>query len=158
MLPANERLEAGDTARFERDDRLEHQAQLSAVDRVLQLGAELVTRADRGMHAGVEHGEAGLSVRLGHVHRDVGIADDLLRVAAGVAGAGDSDGGRTGDRVLADHVGHAEVPDEALGHGARLSEIGHVLGEDREFVAAEASHEIAVAHEPADPIGHRDEK
>ena len=48
---------------------------------MLELGAELVAGADRGVHARVEDGEAGLAVRLGHVHRDVGVAHELLRIA-----------------------------------------------------------------------------
>ena len=80
VLPAHERLEPGDASRLERHDRLVDEAQLPEVDRVLEIVAQLVTGPDRGMHGRVEDREAGLAIRLGHVHRHVGVTDQLLRI------------------------------------------------------------------------------
>ena len=144
---------------FERDDRLVDEAQLAELDGALELRPELVALADRGVHARVEDREAGLAVGLGHVHRDVGVADDVRRDLGGVAGARDPDA--RGDR---------DVAGPPIRYGARSSrtsrsaiaigalEVGRVLGQDRELVAAEAGHEVALADRPGDPLGDRDEQ
>ena len=125
---------------------------------MLQLGPELVAGPDRGMHARVEDREARLPVRLGHVHRHVGVAHDLLRVSAGVLGTGDADAGADGDGLLVDHVRHAEVPHQSLGHGAGPAQVGCVIGQDRELVAAQPRDQVALPNESGDPIGDRDQQ
>ena len=54
------------------------------------------------MHAGVEDREPALAVGLGHVHRDVGVADQVLGPAHRVTGAGDPDARGDDDRPIVD--------------------------------------------------------
>ena len=158
MLPANERLDAGQTSRVEAHDGLVDDAQLLQLDSSLELRAELVALADDGVHARIEDGEAGLAVGLGQIHRDVGVADDIGRVLAGVAGAGDADAGGDRDVVVADQVRRAELAGQPLGHGARAAQVGGVLGQDGELVAAQAGDQVALAHRVRDALGDRDQE
>ena len=94
------------------------------------------------VHARVEDGEPALAVGLGHVHRDVGVADEVRRPVDGVTRAGDADARGDDDRAVGDQVGRPELDDQPFGHRARAGEVGLVLGQDREFVAAEARDEV----------------
>ena len=86
VVPADERLDPGHRAGRERHDRLVDDAELAELDGRLELRAELVPLADRGVHARVEHREAGLAVGLGQVHRHVGVADEVGGGLAAVDG------------------------------------------------------------------------
>ena len=125
---------------------------------MLQLGTELVSCADGRVHARVEDRKARLSIRLRHVHRDVGVADNLLRVATGVAGAGDPDAGGDGHGLAAEHVRHPEVAHEPFRHGARAPQVGQIAGKDGELVATQPCDEVTLPDEPPDSIGDRDEE
>ena len=159
MVPAHERLDAGQAAGPQVDDRLEHQGELVEVGGALEVDAELVALAHRLVHPRVEDREAGLAVGLGHVHRDVGVAHEVRRPGDRVAGAGDAD--RRGRPRHACRRGctarGARRPGARPWMRARLSD-GLVLDEDRELVAAEPGHEVALADEALDPLGHRDEE
>ena len=54
---------------------------------------------------------------------------------------------------LADDVRRPQLADEALGHRQRPLEVRRVVGQDRELVAAEASDEVAVPDGGGDPLG-----
>ena len=114
--------------------------------------------ADRRVHAGVEDREAGLAIRLRHVHRDIGVADDVGRELGGVPGAGDPDASRDGDLAICDHVRLAQLADQPLRHRLGTLQVGRIGRQDRELIAAETSHEVAVAHRRRDPLGDRDQK
>ena len=122
VLPADERLDAGQ-APSQVDDRLIDESQWPSSTASLELGAELVALADRGVHARVEDREAGLAVGLGHVHRDVGVADDVGGTLRRIASARDADAGRDRDGLLADHVRRSEFAGEPLGHRKRALEV-----------------------------------
>ena len=111
-----------------------------------------------GVHARVEDGEAGLPVRLRHVHREVGVADDVGGRLTGAVSAGDADADGDDDVVTVDEVGRPELAHEAFGHRHRAPQVGGVVGEDRELVAAEAGHEIRLADRPGDALGDADEE
>ena len=111
--------------------------------------------ADGGVHARVEDGEAGLAVRLGHVHRDVGVAHD-------VGGALGRRRGALAMPMLALTVtwwspiryGRPKLAGQPLGHGQRPLQVGGVLGEDRELIATKACDEVAVADRVGEPFRH----
>ena len=101
VLPADQRLEAGDLAAGEGDDRLVVEAQLVAFDALAQLALDLEPAQRPGPHLGVEELAAGAAPFLGPVHRRVGVADQHVGVGrlAG-RGAGDGDAEAGGDEVL----------------------------------------------------------
>ena len=77
---------------------LEHQAQLTGADRALQVRAQhhpvdRLLVLDR-----VVDGHRGLAAVLGPVHRDVGVAEHLLRAGAAGPALRDPDAGAAGDR------------------------------------------------------------
>ena len=55
--------------------------------------------------------------------------------------------------VVADDVRHPQLAGQPLGHGQRALEVGRVVGEDRELVAAQAGDEVAGADRVGDPLG-----
>ena len=90
VLPADQRLEAGDLAGAQADHRLVVERELVAVERVAQLAFDLEPAHRAGPHLGVEEDAAGAAAFLGPVHRRVGVADQQL----GVGGCAARRGGR----------------------------------------------------------------
>ena len=159
MLPAHERLEPGDAPGLERDDRLVDEPQLAEVDRVLELGSELVAGADRRRACpGRRRRSPALPLALAMYIATSALRTISARSPTGVAGAGDADAGGDRDGVLADDVRHAQVAHQPLGHRPRSAEVRLVIGQDGELVAAEPRDEVALAHEAADPLGHGDQQ
>ncbi len=158
VVPAHERLDAGQTAGPQVHDRLEHQGELVEVGGALQVDAELVTLAHGLVHAGVEDREPGLAVGLGHVHRHVGVAHEVRRAGDRVAGAGDPDRRGHHDVLVAEDVGRPELVDEAGRHRAGATERRLVLDQDGELVAAEAGDQVALADQALDALGDRDQE
>ena len=79
MIPAQQRLEAGDRAAAELGERLVMDLELLAADGQSEIGLELAALAQRLVHRRfVEAGEAA-ALRLGAVERHVGILDEVAR-------------------------------------------------------------------------------
>ena len=64
----------------EADDRLVVDLELVQLERVLELGLQLEPFDDALVHRRLEDAVAALAVALRHVHRDVGVSEQLLRV------------------------------------------------------------------------------
>ena len=79
MLPAHERLEADRALGRERDDRLVDEPQLVALEGPPQVGLELEHGHRPRVHGVVEDLVAVAPLRLGPVHRGVGVAQQVLR-------------------------------------------------------------------------------
>ena len=99
MLPAHERLEAGDAAAAELHDRLVAHDELAALQAELELGLELHAPGHGLVHRGREELEVARALALGLVHGQVGVAQQPLRALADVAGPaavvdGDADASR----------------------------------------------------------------
>ena len=96
VLPADQRLEPGDLAAAQADDRLVVEDQLVAFERVAQLALDLEPAQGAGPHLGVEELAARAAAFLGPVHGGVGVADQQVgaRPARGRGpGDGDADAG-----------------------------------------------------------------
>ncbi len=143
--PADEGLVADRRAGAQVDDRLEVEAQLAARDRDGQPGPELELVHRCLVHRRLEHLEAALAPALGQVHRDVGVADEV--VGRPVVGAGDgyADAGPHGEAVPAAVERLAEHPKDPLGDACRDRGIAVVRERDDELVAAEPGRRVAVA-------------
>ena len=141
---------------IERDDRLEVQRQLLALDGESELLLEAMALEHRGPHAGVEDREAALAAGLGYVHGDVGVADQLLR--AQVAAVADGDARAHINR-------HALGPDrhrirEGIHDPARDRDRGglgvtRLLDHHCELVAAQARRAVLGTQAALQAPGHR---
>jgi hypothetical protein len=80
VLPAHERLHADDAPRLEVDERLVAQRELLLAHRPAQFVGQRDAIAHLDVHLGMERGRLRLALALGHVHGDVGVAEQLLVV------------------------------------------------------------------------------
>ena len=110
VVPAHQRLDAEQFALGEVDDRLVLEEELAALERQVDVLLEAQPLAQLLLHARLEHHEARLAGRLRVVHRDVGVAQQLLGVVARLR-EGDADAGRD--------VGVAAVELQRLVEGTR---------------------------------------
>ena len=110
MIPAHQRLDAEQLPLRQVDDRLELEEELVALERAIDVLLEAQPLAQLLLHARLEHDEARLAGCLRVVHRDVGVAQQLLGVVAGL---------REGDADAGGHVGVAAVEQQRLVEGAR---------------------------------------
>ena len=80
VLPAHQRLDADSRPLASSDDRLVVEHELLALDGALQVREQLEPLEHRCLHARFEDLVAALAVRLGDVHRDVGVAQQSVGV------------------------------------------------------------------------------
>ena len=59
------------------EDGLEHEEELAALQRTVEIHVELHAVGDRVAHFGLEHDETVLAAGLGAIERDVGVAQEL---------------------------------------------------------------------------------
>ena len=138
VVPAQERLDRDDAVGVEVEHRLVDEVELVLVDR----GAQLLDE-DHALERGVDHAvlvDAVLAAAgvLGGVHRDVGVAQQRLGALGVGGGERDADAGAGGDAVLAERDRAGERVEQALGRALGVREVGDVLEQDGELVAAQA--------------------
>ncbi len=78
MIPAQQRLEAGDGAIFEPHDRLEIDLHFAAIERPPQIGFERQTIGAEGPHRRSEHFDAIAADALAVARRDFGIVQHVF--------------------------------------------------------------------------------
>ena len=84
VVPAHQRFGPDDLLRAQLHDRLIHHRQFATIHCLAQIGLQLDAVQHGRMHAAfVQHG-ARLAARLGMIHRDVGVAQHLVRSLAGL--------------------------------------------------------------------------
>ena len=153
MLPAHERLHAGQAAGREIDLRLIVQAHLAALDRGAQLGRDRDTVADLDVERVAVEAEAVAAVFLGAIEREVGVDHEGVGRRDLGPIEGDADARRDAHLVAVDQEG----PRQKLVDRARQrirGDVVHVRLQHREFVAAEARDRIALAHGAGDALRH----
>ncbi len=74
MLPANQRFKSDDVPRIEVDYRLIMHAQFFRENRSSKVGFEFESCDDCDVHLVLELLDAVLALRLGEIHREVGVA------------------------------------------------------------------------------------
>jgi hypothetical protein len=79
-LPAAQRLEGGDVRADGAHDRLEDDLQRLVLDRPSEVGLQIEACEHVAVHLHVEDGVARRALRLGAVHRHVGVPDQLVRI------------------------------------------------------------------------------
>ena len=146
MLPAQQRLDAGDMHTREIEHRLVHQEELAVGEHAPQVHLELEPSKDLGLHLGREHSRAVAAVALGPVQRDVGVAQQLA--GRGAVAARDADAGRHGQRRVLERgkpERFAQHVVQPFGHELGTGSQRHTLGQHDELVAAETADGVAVA-------------
>ena len=152
--PARERLAAEQRARAERDDRLVLEEELAVGQRAADVGLEAQALAQRLLHVRLEHDVAILAGGFGVVHRDVGVAQQILGCALGrrerhAHADADLDVG------LPDHERHAERFDQLGGGPLDIRQPVDAFEQDGELVARQPRHGIGGAHGADQPLRHR---
>jgi hypothetical protein len=93
MVPAHQRLQLGDEARVEVDDRLEVEPELLLAHGRAHLGLQPQALGGEGVHLRLEQPVLAFAALLGVVHGDVGAAQQVLGVAPPVVAGRDPDAG-----------------------------------------------------------------
>ena len=157
VVPADQRLDADDPAAGEHDDRLVGDGQVAAADASAELRRQRVAFDDRAVHRRIEDLRPALAVRLGAVHRHVGVAQDLVDRGAR-PGRGDAGAAADDDLGAVDLERQLERGDDPMGDGQRLRDRRAADREQRELVAAEAGDHVARPELFGDPFGDGDEQ
>ena len=145
MVPAHERLDAGDLARVQEHDRLIAKNELLALDRVAQIGLELEPLHRFGVHARFVAAVLPLPALLRDVHRHVGVAQQIARRVIRVRD-GDADARGREHFLPLEMEGVLHELEHALDHSHGRIVVRRILDEDRELVAAEARDRVGRAH------------
>ena len=142
MVPAQQRLVADGTAIGQRHDGLVVRHELVADQRVAQVALHVQQRQRLASQAVVEHGGAMAATVLGVVHRRVGVAQQLLRLAVMRAGQGDADGGGGEDLLDAQPERRLQRTDDAVGDLGSGGRVVHVFQQHRELIAAQSGNHV----------------
>ena len=153
MVPARQRLDADDLFAARIHDRLVGGGEPVVLDGVEQVAFEELAVGQVGVHRRVVDAGAVAAFVLGAIERHVGVAQNVGGVAGAAVDRRNADRGADDDVVAADHVGRADRGDDAAGDRLQRIGIGLAMGDDGEFVAAEARHQILAAHDAAQPLG-----
>ena len=128
----------------------------SSAATVAKLGAQadldLVAALDVGVHRLGEDAEAVAAGRLGAVHGDVGLAQQLGGLGDLLGGEHRADADSDPRLAVADDEGLADDVDDPL---AQAADVGLALGadlDDGEFVAADAGDGVGLAQQRAQPL------
>ena len=145
MMPAHQRLEAGDLA-ADMGLRLVMQIEFLARDRAAQVLLQRAPLAQLLVHRQLEEAHRAARFRFGAEQRGVGIGEQRDRVGAVLREYGDADGQADPRRIAVDLDIVVERRTEALGEP--LGNFGLRAGrrDDGELVAADAGQEGALAH------------
>ena len=141
MLPADERLGGHDAAGIDVDDRLIVQHELVVGDAPFQICFQLLALDERLVHRRHEYLVGVLAAGLGHVHGDVGVAEQILdrRVVVGdrhsCAGAGHH-------LAVVDHHRRPHRAGDPLHDAAGVDLVDVAPEQHRELVTAEPGGEV----------------
>ncbi len=147
MLPAHERLDAGELAGVDVELGLVVQHELALANRARQLGQQLEARRVVAVELLVVHGmrQPGL---LGHVHGDIGALQQRVDVAAVRGEARHADAGLDVERQAIGLERQLQRGEDALeGLVEVVRGLRQLPDEDAELVAAEARDGVAAAQD-----------
>lgn len=156
VAPAHQRLRRNDRAGRQVNDRLVVRDQLAPEDSSLKVDLELEAFEDRRVHARLERLVTPLAGALCAVHRQVGVAKQV--VAAAILAGRDADARRDVDLLALDFERSPQLGQNALGHQLGSPRRADVLEQDRELVAAEARRRIGWPQAATQSARHEDEQ
>ena len=105
MPPAHQRLAAGDAVVREADAGLVVDLQRLVGDRLAQIHFQFAARLDLGVHVGLEEAIGPAARRLGGIHRQIGVLENLVEIDAVLGRQRDADAGVRGQLVAETFVG-----------------------------------------------------
>src|SRR3990172_2389860 len=149
--PADERFDAGHPTARHVDDRLVVEDELVRRDGALEGLGERMPLLDGRRHLGLEEDDPVLAPGLRRVHRDVGVAEELVGGAGARMTAGDADA----DVRVRRSACHRDLPervDESVGNPPGQRHLGRVPQEDGKLVAADTGREVARPEHRLDPL------
>ena len=156
MLPAHQRLEAGDRPRFgDAHQRLVIENVLAPLDAGPDLGEKRHALLDLIAHEGLEDHEAIAAGILGLMQRDFGVAQEAggAAIVFGVKRRADAGADRQLLAVVLARIAQ-QVP-EPLGGRHQIAEVRQVGDDDGELVAAQPRHDIGAAIDGQQLLGHK---
>ena len=156
VLPADQRLDPVGGHVAEVEGGLVDEEELAFGERLAQVHLELHAVLHGVLHPALEHDEAVLAVPLGAVHRDVRVAQELLRGVA--VSRRDPDARGHGDAVLLvlpELEGVLERVEQALGDQFGAGVQRELLGDHHELVPAEAPERVGPADHAVQARGDR---
>jgi hypothetical protein len=104
VVPAHQRLEAGDPASLQVDDRLIIELKITPRDRLAQVEFQASAQFGLQSHLRLEETVDAASVLLGAIHREVGLLQQRRRVAVSAVEDRNADAGAYIDLVASDEV------------------------------------------------------
>ncbi len=155
--PAQQRLRAHDPPGGKLHLRLVVQQQLAARHAVAQVGLRLHRVARPGAHLLGEEAPGVAPRRLGAVHREVGVAQQVVLVGAVARVDGHADGGADRHLLALAHQRRAHRSDHPSGQDLCVLRAAHAGLQDRELVAAEPRHRVAGLHQAGEALARGDE-
>ncbi len=115
MVPAHQRLEAADLVAGEVDERLIVELEFAVEHRLAQVEFEAAARLHLRVHLRLEEVIGAAAFALGAIERHVGVAQELIGLAAVGGRNGDAEAGADDD-LMAEHVeGLRDRFDDAAG-------------------------------------------
>src|SRR5216684_1308861 len=154
MLPAHQRLRAGDLAGRQRHHRLVVETELAALQRAAQVGLELEQLHRAVVHGGVELYAASAALRLGAIEGGVCVAQEILGPGVECVAVGDADAHAAEHLLATEHERGAQRVLKTVGHLERIVARLHVLEQDGELVAAQTRHGVARPQTVGQPPPH----
>ena len=151
MAPAQQRLAAGHLVVVEIDQRLVVDLEVAVHQRLAQIPLQGEPCLGAGIHRRLEEAVGAAAVRLGAVHRQIRVLDQLVEVGAVLRRHGDADAGIGGEVMAEAFIG---LPDRLLNAGHEFHDVvgvGDVGLDDRELVAAEPRDEVGIPDAAFDP-------
>jgi len=97
--------------------------------------------------------EAAATIGLGPVHRDVGLVQQFFDARRVDAEARGTDARATEHALVGRIEGPTQGVDHALGQVTHVVGAGHRALQHREFIAAQARQQVAVAHQATQALG-----
>ncbi len=152
MHPPDQRLDGGDLAGGQFDDRLVMHPKLPLGDGHAQLGAHLQAFLGGVVHLRPEHLDVPAATGLGGVHRRVGVTEQQIGRLPALAethpDARPGPDGPVADGERSLQFGQRPVRD------AQGVFLGRPRHQDGELVTAQPRHGVGVAHHVGQPLGH----
>ena len=126
-------------------------------NRLLEVALQLHARDGGGVHLRLIEGEAPLPRRLGGVHGQVGLAQQVVGLGVAIGRDGGADAGPHHHLPALELERRAKRLEDPLG-GAARPVLPRLLEQDRELVATEAGGRVLRAHHRPQSLGHRDQE
>ena len=158
VVPAGQGLGPDDLARAEVEGRLVVEEQLPRLQGPPQVALELHPLDQLGVHLGVVALVAALAGRLGPVHGQVGVAQQLVGAVDVAVHPGDAHAAPDVQLAPVDLERLAQPFQHPVGHLDDVDVVAGVLDQHGELVAAEPGHGVAGPHAGVQALGHLDEQ